>query len=75
MKKIKFILIVVLSVCLLSGCGENAYSYPGIVEYGKSDWTTDDIHIEVVNAKAGLQGYEILEEDNTVKVILTYDKR
>ena len=75
MKKIKLILITTMLVCLLSGCENNDYSCPTVVEYGMSEWTTDDVHIKVINAKLGLKGYEIIEEDNELKVILHYDKR
>ena len=40
----------------------------------EDDFIYDDFTFEVLGAKRGLKGYEILETDNGIDVILHYDK-
>lgn len=71
--KLKIITISAITLFLLCGCGNNS-KYPTIQEYGEDDFIYDDFTFEVLGAKRGLKGYEILETDNGIDVILHYDK-
>lgn len=71
--KVKIITITTIILCLLCGCGNNQ-KYPKIQEYGETDFIYDDLNFEVFNAKRGLKGYEIIENEDGIDVIFHYDK-
>lgn len=73
--KTKVIIITTLVMCLLCGCNDNnGNKYPRIQETGETDWVFDDVNIQVYNAKRGLKGYEIIENENGIDVIFHYEK-
>lgn len=72
MKK-RIILILAMASVLLSGCGE--YENPRVCDYGKNQYTGDPTYIEVDKARPGLKGYEIIETDDGVELILHYDRK
>ena len=71
--KSKIITIFTIALTLLCGCGNNM-RYPTIQECGEDDFIYDDFTFEVLGAKRGLKGYEILETENGIDVVLHYDK-
>ena len=76
--KSKIIAISVIALLLLCGC-ENSdihnIQYPKIQECGRENSNFDNCCIEVLKAKPGLKGYEIIETNDGIDVILHYDKR
>lgn len=73
----KKIIIALLPMLFLMGCKEqdNRYEHPIILEKGRTTLYADDVQIEVPQAQVGLQGYEIVETDNGIDVILHYNKK
>lgn len=68
----RLILLILCFACLFGGCGE--YAYPRIIEYGIDDYSDDNTSIIVSGAKTGMKGYEIVETETGIDVILHYDK-
>ena len=68
----KRIVLISLVVMLLCGCD---YECPKIIENGPTTWTTDDVNINVPDAKPGLKAYDITRTDEGIDVILHYDKK
>lgn len=56
---------------MLTGCTNTV---PLITDYGRTKLTEDDVRIYVPNAKSGLLGYSITEDNNKVYVLLEYEK-
>lgn len=76
--KSKIIAISIIALLLLCGCENNNIhniQYPKIQECGRDNSGFDNCYIEVLEAKPGLKGYEIIETDTGIDVILHYDKR
>ena len=71
--KARLILLILCFACLFGGCS-NKHEHPRITELGIYDITADNTHIEVSGAKTGMKGYEIVETETGIDVILHYDK-
>lgn len=73
--KAKILLVGILTLMAFNLVGCKEYESPTITEYGITDITNDNTNIIVTNAKAGLQGYEVIETEDGVDVILHYLKK